>query len=83
MSVKTARTANQLAYDALDELAVCKETLQQLEALLWTIKISSSTPTREQRIAAMGAFVANDRSSALDGSISVMWKEFDALGGAV
>lgn len=83
MSAKTARTANQIAYDALNELSVCKETLQQLEALLWTIKISSSTPTREQRIAAMGASVANDIHSGLDSSLSVMRKEFDALGGAL
>ena len=54
-----ARTPTAIAEDALDQLEVCKETLRQLEALLWSIKTSTNDGFKI-KLAELGEYVALD-----------------------
>ena len=74
----TARTTTAIARDALDQLAVCKETLRQLEALFWSIKTEPRSSS-QSKLAAVGAFVSLDIGDLVDGTMSEWSKELDDL----
>lgn len=81
----TARTTTAIARDALDQLAVCEETLRQLEALFWSIKTETRSSS-QSKLAAVGAFVSLDIGDLVEGTVSEWSKELDDLedaGGAV
>lgn len=61
-----ARSAHQVASDALEHLRGCQEILQQLEALLIALKESSPEHSNQSRLASLGAFVAMDHANSVD-----------------
>ena len=74
----TARTTTAIARDALDQLAVCKETLRQLEALCWSIKTEQRSSS-QSKLAAVGAYLSLDIGDLVDRSASEWTAELDAL----
>lgn len=71
-----ARTATDIAEDALDQLAVCKETLRQLEALLWSIKTATHHKF-QVKLAELGAYVALDIGDLVDNTEARWRKELE------
>ena len=75
------RDISQITVRALDELAVCRETLEQIEALLWALKIQAVG--HSIGLAALGVDVANNVSNHIGQSITKLSAELDAAGGTV
>jgi len=76
--IDVPRTAVEIAHDALNQLAVCKETLRQLETLFWSIKTEPRSSS-QSKLAAVGAYLSLDIGDLVDGTALEWSAELDAL----
>lgn len=77
MSAKL-KTLLEIADDSFNQLDACRETLRQLESLLWTLKTELGE-SRTGRLAAIGAYVALDRGDLVEADLGHWREQLEAL----